>query len=359
MFMRYLDVVARMLLVGLLLVSGSRALGAPPRPADDIYDDVDKAAGQLGDLSVLTLADPARRADDVKYVPTLRKLVALANELSANPDPSVRAKGPVVMSRYRSLLVALNDGTTNAEIETQSHASDPLIAATARTDLIFGQWLKASADAQPKLADDAATLARDNPGNDQLASALFAMTQIGHPAEPTVVKLEDALLQMNSKAAKDFGEQIQGTRKLRQLVNKPLAISGMKLGEPGKELSTTSFKGKVVLVDFWATWCVPCMRAMPHVQQVYKTYHDKGLEVVGVSCDDDVPELNKYLKATPATAWPQLYDGMTPGWNPIATKLGISSIPTMILIDRKGVVRSVEAEQDLDALVTKLLAEPQ
>jgi len=342
-----------------LLCVALTAHAAPPRAAEDIYDDVDKAMARLGDLSVLTLADPAKRADDAKYLPTLRKLVALANELSANPDPSVRAKGPPVMSRYRSLLVALDDAPTIAEVQTQSHASDPLIAATARTDLIFGQWLKASPDARPRLADDAAALARDNSGNDQLASALFAMTQIGHPAEPTVVKLEDALLQMNSKAAKDFGEQIQGTRKLRQLVNKPLTISGMKLGEPGKELSTASFKGKVVLVDFWATWCVPCMRAMPHVQQVYKTYHGKGLEVVGVSCDDDVPELNKYLKGNPATAWPQLYDGMTPGWNPIATKLGISSIPTMILIDRKGIVRSVEAEQDLDALVTKLLAEPQ
>jgi thiol-disulfide isomerase/thioredoxin len=185
------------------------------------------------------------------------------------------------------------------------------------------------------------------------------MTQIGHPAPATVVKLEDALLQMNSKAAKDFGEQIQSMRKLRQLVGKPLTISGTKVGEPGKEFSTASLKGKVVLIDFWATWCGPCMKAMPQVQALYKSDHKKGLEVVGVSCDDDVAELNKYLKANPATAWPQLFDGMSPGWNPIATKLGISSIPTMILIDRKGIVRSVEAEQDLDALVRQLLAEPQ
>jgi hypothetical protein len=95
------------------------------------------------------------------------------------------------------------------------------------------------------------------------------------------------------------------------------------------------------------------------VQTIYKKYHEQGLEIIGISCDDDSGELAKYLKSNPDTAWPQLFDGDKPGWNPIATKLGISGIPAMILIDRKGVVRSVEAEHDLDALIPKLLAEPQ
>jgi thiol-disulfide isomerase/thioredoxin len=360
--MRFSIRIHLMLIAGLMLVVGlgtSRAAAAPPRSAEDIYEDIDKIATQIGDLSIPSLVEPAKRAEAAKYVPALRKLLALAGELSVNPDPGVRAKGPVILSKYRPVLVTLDDAPTIQEVQTQAKSSNPQQAAAARTDLLYGRWIKASADDQPKLADEAAALARDNPTFDPLATALYQMTQIGHPAHPTAVKLEDAILQMKGKAAQSYAEQIQGVRKLRELVNKPLVISGMKFGEPGKDLSTSSYKGKVVLVDFWATWCVPCMRAMPHVQALYKANHDKGLEVIGVSCDDDVPELTKYLKNTPATAWPQLYDGMTPGWNPIATKLGISAIPAMILIDRKGIVRSVEAEQELDTLIPKLLAEPQ
>ena len=344
------------LLLTALAAPCNMAATPPPRTGDAIYEDLDKISSQLGDLSVAGLADPAQRAQASKYVPALQKLIVLAEEMSANPDASVRAKGPVILSRYRPMLVTLDDAATIHTLEEQSHGSDPLKATHARIDLTFGRWLKAAPDAQPRLADDAAALARDNPDNDQLAAALFEMTQIGHPAEPTRVKLEDALLQMKGKGSKDFAEQIQSVRKLREMVGKPLAVSGMKLGEPGKEWSTASYKGKVVLIDFWATWCVPCMRAMPRVQTLYRMDHEKGLEVVGVSCDDDAGELTKYLKANPATAWPQLYDGMSPGWNPIATKLGISSIPTMILIDRQGIVRSVEAEAELDTLVPKLLA---
>jgi thiol-disulfide isomerase/thioredoxin len=339
-------------------LTASHARAAPPRAADDIMEDVDKAASQLGDISVLTIGDPRERAGDAKYVPTLRKLVALGFELAANPDPGERVKGAILISRYRSLLVALNDEPTIQQADLEAHAGDPSKAAAARTDLIFGRWLKSASDAQPALAEEASALARDNSGNEQLAAAVYTMTQVGHPSEVTTTKLEDALLQMNNKTAKEFGEQVQSVRKLRKLVGAPLTVRGMLLGQPGKELSTDSFKGKVVLVDFWATWCGPCLKTMPHVQSLYKAIHADGFEVVGVSCDDDVADLNKYLKANPATAWPQLYDGMSPGWNPIATKLGVSGLPTMILIDRKGIVRSVEAEQNLDALVRKLLAEP-
>src|SRR5665213_2096803 len=201
-----------MLFIGLATSRAAGAATAPPRSSDDIYEYVDKIASQIGDLSIPSLVDPAKRAEATKYVPALRKLISLAGELSANPDPTVRVKGPAILSRYRAVLVTLDDAPTIADIEKQLHASDPHQAAAARSDLLYGRWIKASAEDQPKLADDASILARDNPGNDQLASALYSMTQIGHPALPTVIKLEDAVLQMKSKSAKDFAEQIQSIR---------------------------------------------------------------------------------------------------------------------------------------------------
>ncbi len=73
-------------------------------------------------------------------------------------------------------------------------------------------------------------------------------------------------------------------------------------------LSLAGYKGKVVLVDFWATWCGPCVDELPNVIAAYKKYHDKGFEIVGISLDQDKAKLEEFLKEKGMT-WPQFLDG--------------------------------------------------
>ena len=124
----------------------------------------------------------------------------------------------------------------------------------------------------------------------------------------------------------------------------------------GKTLSPAAYKGKVLLIDFWATWCGPCVAEMPNVKQVYSKYHGQGFEIVGISLDQSRDRLDQFIKAN-QIVWPQYFDGKW--WNnDVAVRYGIKSIPTTILVDKSGKIRfkSLRGRQ-LEAAVQQLVAE--
>jgi thiol-disulfide isomerase/thioredoxin len=104
----------------------------------------------------------------------------------------------------------------------------------------------------------------------------------------------------------------------------------------GAPLSIAGAKGKVLLVDFWATWCGPCRGEMPNVIAAYQKYHSLGFDIIGVSLDEDLGALVSYTTAQ-GMPWPQYFDGK--GWdNKLAGQYGVHSIPTSYLLDRNGII---------------------
>lgn len=104
----------------------------------------------------------------------------------------------------------------------------------------------------------------------------------------------------------------------------------------GEQVSLANLKGKVVLIDFWATWCGPCRNVMPDLVETYKQYHDQGFEIIGISLDEDKSELEKYMQDKGIT-WQQYFDGLV--WNnKIARRFGVRAIPHIVLVDRNGAV---------------------
>ncbi len=123
----------------------------------------------------------------------------------------------------------------------------------------------------------------------------------------------------------------------------------------GDKVDLAKLRGKVVLIDFWATWCGPCLMDMPHVLKAYNDYRDQGFEIIGVSLDDDKTRLLAYLKEH-GVSWPQHFDGK--GFEtPLIRRFGINGIPTQWLLDKKGLLRDANAQGTLAQKIPELLAE--
>jgi thiol-disulfide isomerase/thioredoxin len=146
---------------------------------------------------------------------------------------------------------------------------------------------------------------------------------------------------------------------LRQIddIGKPFALSFTD-AISGKKIDIASLRGKVVVIDFWATWCGPCVGEMPQNKDIYKQYHNKGVEFIGVSLD--APESQggltrlKDFVAKNNIPWPQDYQGNA--WeSQFSQYWGIQSIPTVFVVDTKGNLFSTTARGQLDRLFALLL----
>lgn len=121
----------------------------------------------------------------------------------------------------------------------------------------------------------------------------------------------------------------------------------------GRRWTWKAMRGQVVLIDFWATWCGPCVGELPHLREAYDAYHDRGFEIVGVSLDG--PDRKRFEQecSEREIVWPQIYDGEI--WETeLARTFSISGIPTPVLLGREGRVAAMNEDARGEKLVEKI-----
>jgi peroxiredoxin len=121
----------------------------------------------------------------------------------------------------------------------------------------------------------------------------------------------------------------------------------------GKPVMLSDYKGDIVLLEFWATWCPPCVMAIPELNDLQKKYLDKGVVILGVSVDDDLDALKYFHEETPMD-YPVLFDSKN-----VSNDFGVYTVPTTIVIGRDGTILERHmgyAPDVLDELVQEILA---
>ena len=165
-------------------------------------------------------------------------------------------------------------------------------------------------------------------------------------------KLKTAFAAANSTDLRNLETTFDGIARRLDLPGNEIALKGTLLD--GKELDWKSYRGKVVLIDFWATWCGPCRAEMPHLKELRKKFGEAGFDIVGVSADheDDAPA--EFMKAK-GYDWACIFEKGIQR-QPMVDRYGILAFPTTVLVGRDGRVVALDpVSEELESLIERHL----
>ena len=178
-----------------------------------------------------------------------------------------------------------------------------------------------------------------------------AKALLGKGDVATAKEVVAELRMIEPRAADSFGNELSGMLRIGEE-----APTFKVTAVDGKPIDLAQYKGNVIIINFWSTWCDPCIQEFPNAKKLYTKFKDKGVQFIGVSLDDDIEDLRGFVKQF-EVGWPQIFDGKR--WQgAIPSLYHIQAIPTMVLLDRESKVRYVGSDTEaVTRIVTTLISE--
>ena len=174
----------------------------------------------------------------------------------------------------------------------------------------------------------------------------------------TLEQLEQVFGQFDVKVQQSkWGKAIRESIELRQRIEPGRLAPEFTLARRDSSLvSLADYRGKVVVLDFWASWCRPCRASFPWVREFYEEYREKGVEIIGVSIDENKASWEKALDEE-RLPWPQVIDEIEKGRSRVGGLYHVLAVPMFVVVDKEGkiVVRAHMEKKELSAVVEKVL----
>jgi thiol-disulfide isomerase/thioredoxin len=277
-----------------------------------------------------------------------------------------------------------NDAMTIIEALAAALANDPKLADQAPRYALVAKLVKADFDtlindvireqpgADAKLQTAVKTLLSDVPPSRDLLDRTRSVAQIleatGHyeAAQGCLDAIAVAFRNVTDERLADAKDLATKAQRRISLIGQPLKVEGVM--PDGRPFDWSVYAGKVVLLDFWATWCGPCVEELPNIRRNFEQFHAKGFEVVGVNLNTNTADLKEFLALQEDLPWAtvtsqEALDGKVKDadWNelPMAAKCGVDGIPFVVLIGKDGKVDSIHVRgAKLKQRLTQLLGEP-
>ncbi len=341
-----LPLIFRILLMSLVCVPTLRGQDEQPKAGNGGATAAPETPANLLPLPDLTIAADADQA-------TIEKVIETAKKIKPGSPEQYKAMQTAIRDASTRIMVLLQ----NKQLPRYQQAEMDAMSASVALMTYFSEASRAEIVEQVKQhLKQRPTIGISEVQLGMLAAAHLEMQANKQPAKAIYELLDELLKEDKREEMQSLRLNLQSSISRLNLLGNQFELDAKTIDK--RPIKTADFAGKFVIVDFFATWCEPCLSDVPQLKKHFEKYREKGLAVLAISLDDDRAALDKYL-ASARLPWPIVHDDAPVQSQRLQMKFGVAALPTMLLLNKEGTVVSLEARgAELDRLMEMLFEAP-